>query len=92
MAKRWRMVRLPEELAAELDELGDVYLRAHAEMRTTLPPEVVDAGRVPHWYVIRKALRQLQHHRQRSTYAARRERELKRRAIATASSELQNSK
>ena len=52
MATRWRMVRLPEDLASRLDRLAAETERAHREGRIVLASEHAD--RVPLWLVVER--------------------------------------
>jgi hypothetical protein len=70
MAAKWRMIRIPVELADRLDRLARHAERAHIEGKIQLPNEMV--CHCPHHYVITQALDNLEGHRTRSRAPRRR--------------------
>jgi hypothetical protein len=77
MAKVWRMIRVPSELAARLDRLARHFEKAHSLGRLSLPNQYVE--RCPHHHVIATALNALEAHRAR----ARQPRAARRSNVAT---------
>ena len=69
-AKKWRMVRLPAELADKLDEIAARMLESHEKGRSELPGDYCE--RVPLHYVVQRAVEELEDHRARSRKSSRR--------------------
>jgi hypothetical protein len=64
MAHRWRMIRVPVELASRLDRLVAQFQESHIAGRLTLPNEYCEHCPIHH--VISTALDSLEDHRVRS--------------------------
>jgi hypothetical protein len=68
MAKRWRIIRVPAELAGRLDRLVTEFEQSHVLGRMQLPNAYVE--QVPKYYVIERSLDELERHRARSSRRA----------------------
>ena len=66
-ATRWKNLRLPDRVHAKLQIQAHRLMRAYDRGQTTFPPEFIDRGQVPLWYVIEKAVDALADHARRST-------------------------
>ena len=66
MAKDWKMIRVPDELHAELNRLRKKFDDAQARGTMDVPSEFADRGGTPHWYVIAKAVEEFEDHAKRS--------------------------
>lgn len=62
--RRWRLVRMPEGLAARLERLSAEMHAAYGEGRVTLPAAMAEA--VPMWFVVQNALDEQEARRERS--------------------------
>jgi len=64
MARTWRMIRVPADLAERLDRVCREAETSHTLMRSALPNEYCE--HCPHHYVIMQALDELEGHRDRA--------------------------
>ena len=76
MPTHWTNIRLPVELHARLVRLANEFDRADdndmiGRFPIKLPPEFADRGGTPLWFVIQKAVAELEQHRERSRYKHR---------------------
>lgn len=65
MPKKWRIIRVPVEIAQRLDRLGAEFEEAHVLGHMHLPNAF--AEKVPKYYVIERGLNELEGHRARSS-------------------------
>jgi hypothetical protein len=63
-AKRWRVIRVPEDLARRLDRLAGEMLIAYGEGRVTVPNSMAEY--IPPWFIVETALNEVEARRERS--------------------------
>ncbi len=63
---KWKNIRIPAELHKKLSEMCNRFDKCQTLGIMDVPSEFADRGGTPYWYVIEKAIREYEEHRQRS--------------------------